>query len=75
MTFENKLRALVAGMRYAADKAEEEMGIYSSRDTRGRASAQARAMTMRSDANALEALINERDWTNGGAGVRRVNAK
>lgn len=59
MTFENKLRALVAGMRYAADKAEEEMGIYSSRDTRGRASAQARAMTMRSDADALEKLIEE----------------
>lgn len=61
MTFTHKLRALVAGMRYAADKAEEEMGIYSSRDTRGHASAQARAMTMRSDANALEALLNEHD--------------
>ena len=59
MTFENKLRALVAGMRYAADKAEEEMGIYSSRDTRGRASAQARAITMRSNADALEAILNE----------------
>ena len=59
MTLESKLRALVAGMRYAADKCDEEMGIYSSRDTRGRASAQARAMTMRSDAAALEAILNE----------------
>ena len=59
MTFENKLRALVAGMRYAAERADEEMGIYSSRDTRGRASAQARAITMRSNADALEAILNE----------------
>ena len=61
MTLEHKLRALVAGMRYAADRAEEEMNTYSPRDTRGRASAGARARTMRSDANALEALLNEHD--------------
>jgi hypothetical protein len=59
MTLESKLRALVAGMRYAADRAEEEMNTYSSRDTRGRASAGARARTMRSDAAALEAVLNE----------------
>jgi len=58
MTLESKLRALIAGMRYAADRAEEEMNTYRPRDTLGRASAGARARTMRSDAAALEAVLN-----------------
>ena len=73
MTFTHKLRALVAGMRYAADCCDE----YAERGSSQTLSAieQGKARAMRSDANALEALINERDWTNGGAGVRRVNAE
>lgn len=73
MTFENKLRALVAGMRYAADKCDE----YAERANSQTLCAieQGKARAMRSDANALEALLNERDWSNGGAGVRRVNAE
>ena len=72
MSLESKLRALVAGMRYAADKCDE----YAERASSQTLSAieQGKARAMRSDANAIEALVNERDWTNGGAGVR-VNAE
>lgn len=73
MTFENKLRALVAGMRYAADCCDEYAERASSQTLC--AIEQGKARAMRSDANALEALLNERDWSNGGAGVRRVNAE
>lgn len=76
MTFEHKLRALVAGMRYAADRCDE-YAEYAERASSQTLSAieQGKARAMRSDANALESLLNERDWTNGGAGVRRVNAE
>lgn len=59
MKFEDKLRALVAGMRYAADRCDEYAAQAYSRDTR--AGELGRASAMRSDANALEALLNERD--------------
>jgi hypothetical protein len=59
MTLEHKLRALVAGMRYAADCCvgyATEATDYTLRERD-----LARARTMRSDANALEALLNEHD--------------
>lgn len=59
MTFENKLRALVAGMRYAADCCDEYATEATDYTLRERDLARARAM--RSDANALEALLNEHD--------------
>lgn len=59
MSLESKLRALVAGMRYAADKCDE----YAERASSHTLSAieQGKARAMRSDANALEALLNEHD--------------
>lgn len=62
MTFEHKLRALVAGMRYAADQCDKYAASngaapwFSSREAE-----LARASAMRSDASALEALLNEHD--------------
>jgi hypothetical protein len=61
MTLESKLRALVAGMRYAADKCDE----YATSDggappwTSPRYAELARAIAYRSDANAVEAILNE----------------
>ena len=56
MKFEDKLRALVAGMRYAADMndgyAVDSITPEARENLRGRASA------MRSDAAALEAILN-----------------
>jgi hypothetical protein len=62
MKLEDKLRALVAGMRYAADRCDE----YASRNGAtpwfgSREAELARASAMRSDASALEALLNEHD--------------
>lgn len=54
---EQKLRALIAGMRYAASKAEEESEQALERTSKH--TARARASTMRADADALEALIND----------------
>ena len=60
MTFTHKLRALVAGMRYAADRCDEYAASngaapwFSSRDAE-----LARASAMRSDADALEKLLEE----------------
>ena len=59
MTLEHKLRALVAGMRYAADCCDGYAAEATDYTLRERDLARARAM--RSDANALEALLNEHD--------------
>jgi hypothetical protein len=59
MTFTHKLRALVAGMRYAAEQNEEYARQAISSETR--AGLEGRAAGMRGDANALEALLNEHD--------------
>lgn len=56
MNLEDKLRALVAGMRYAADRCDEYAAQAYSRDTR--AGELGRASAMRSDASALEAILN-----------------
>jgi len=56
MTLESKLRALIAGMRYAADKCDEYATEAQSGDTRN--IERARARTMRADAAALEAVLN-----------------
>ena len=59
MSLESKLRALVAGMRYAADKCDE----YANNEVPAwfscRHAELARAAAYRSDAAALEALLNE----------------
>lgn len=59
MTFTHKLRALVAGMRYAADCCDGYATEATDYTLRERDLARARAM--RSDANALEALLDEHD--------------
>lgn len=59
MTLESQLRALVAGMRYAADKCDEYATEAQSGDTRN--IERARARTMRGDAAALESLLNEHE--------------
>jgi len=56
MTLESKLRALIAGMRYAADKCDEYATEAQSGDIRN--IERARARTMRADAAALEAVLN-----------------
>ena len=56
MNLEDKLRALIAGMRYAADRCDEYAAQAYSRDTR--AGEMGRASAMRSDAVALEAILN-----------------
>ena len=59
MTLESKLRALIAGMRYAADKCDEYATEAQGGDTRN--IERARARTMRGDAAALESLLNEHE--------------
>lgn len=59
MTLESKLRALIAGMRYAADKCDEYATEAQSGDIRN--IERARARTMRGDADALAALLNEHE--------------
>jgi hypothetical protein len=59
MTLESKLRALVAGMRYAADKCDEYATEAQSGDSRN--IERARARTMRGDADALAAVLNEHE--------------
>jgi hypothetical protein len=56
MTLEYKLRALIAGMRYAADCCDEY--AHSAGDNVSRARELARAAAYRSDAAALEAILN-----------------
>jgi hypothetical protein len=56
MTLESKLRALVAGMRYAADCCDGYATEATDYTLRERDLARARAM--RSDANALEAVLD-----------------
>lgn len=53
---EDKLRALVAGMRYAASKCEDEADQALSRDTKH--ARRAVASTLRSDADAIEEILN-----------------
>lgn len=53
---EDKLRALVAGMRYAATKCEEEADQALSLDTKH--ARRAVACTLRSDADAVEEILN-----------------
>jgi len=58
MTLESKLRALIAGMRYAADKCDE----YASNEVPAwfscRHAELARAAAYRADAAALESVLN-----------------
>jgi len=56
MNLEHKLRALIAGMRYAADRCDEYAAQAYSRETR--AGERGRAAGMRGDANALEAILD-----------------
>lgn len=59
MTLESKLRALVAGMRYAADKCDEYAPDADNDVSRWRELA--RAAAYRSDATALESVLNEHE--------------
>jgi len=56
MTLESKLRALVAGMQYAADRCDEYASQALSRETR--AGERGRAAGMRGDAKALEVILD-----------------
>jgi hypothetical protein len=56
LTLEDKLRAMIAGMRYAADRCDEYADQALSRDTR--AGERGRASAYRSDAKALEVLLD-----------------
>jgi len=56
MTLESKLRALVAGMRYAADKCDEY--AVEDIDINRVAIERALARAYRADADALEAVLN-----------------